>query len=464
MYTFSTSAWNIDNLKFVIYPTGFACVIILWAIYCILVALYKVSPLHPLSHIPGPRLAAASYIYEAYHDWWRGGKFGHEIRRMHECYGPIVRINPDELHCSDPAFTDHIYAGSGQIRDKWLHQMNSSGVGPISSSTFSTIPHELHRVRRAAVSKFFSRRQVLQYEDEVYELACLTVDKMLHWTGKEPFDVREAYNCFTADVISQYAFGQPVGFVSQSGWKPNFATWIKPFTRCVHMFRFNAPVRILAGALPRFAEYMSEDFKPFVRQLNVTIPGYINAAKETPGKGRIFTELIQSNLLTESDKSISRLSGEGFLLFGAGTETTSAVLAVTTYRLLAEPAIYANLMKDLDGIDSCNLKLIELERRPYFWAVIHEALRMMPGVAMRSARIARNEDLIYRSRDGDAWVIPKGTPITMSSMVNHWDQELFPNPDEFLPERWLIDGEPNKTLQKRLISFGKGSRSCLGEK
>lgn len=89
------------------------------------------------------------------------------------------------------------------------------------------------------------------------------------------------------------------------------------------MFRFNAPVRILAGALPRFAEYISEDFKPFVRQLNVTIPGYINAAKETPGKGRIFTELIQSNLLTESDKSISRLSGEGFVLFSAGTETTS---------------------------------------------------------------------------------------------------------------------------------------------
>lgn len=87
MYTISTSAFNIDNLKFVIYPTAFACVIILWAIYCILVALYNVSPLHPLSHIPGPRLAAASYLYEAYHDWWRGGKFGHEIRRMHECYG-----------------------------------------------------------------------------------------------------------------------------------------------------------------------------------------------------------------------------------------------------------------------------------------------------------------------------------------------------------------------------------------
>lgn len=87
MCTTSASAFNLDNLTFVISPTGFVCVIVLWAIYCILVALYNVSPLHPLSQIPGPKLAAASYIYEAYYDWWRRGKFGHEIRRMHECYG-----------------------------------------------------------------------------------------------------------------------------------------------------------------------------------------------------------------------------------------------------------------------------------------------------------------------------------------------------------------------------------------
>ena len=89
---------------------------------------------------------------------------------------------------------------------------------------------------------------------------------------------------------------------------------------------------------------------------------------------------------------------------------------------------------------------------------------MMPGVSHRAARIAREEDLFYKSRDGTSErVIPRGTPISMTSMINHFDKELFPNPDNFDPERWLVDGQPNYKLARFLISFSKGSRGCLGE-
>ena len=97
--------------------------------------------------------------------------------------------------------------------------------------------------------------------------------------------------------------------------------------------------------------------------------------------------------------------------------------------------------------------------------MIQESLRMMPGVSHRSARVAPEEDLVYKSRDGNTeWVINRGTPIGMTSMINHWNEELFPKPDEYIPERWLVDGQPNHKLQKFLIAFGKGSRSCIGEK
>lgn len=45
----------------------------------------------------------------------------------------------------------------------------------------------------------------------------LTVDKVLLLAGKGPFDVKGAFSCFTADVISQYAFGGPMGFIAQDG-------------------------------------------------------------------------------------------------------------------------------------------------------------------------------------------------------------------------------------------------------
>jgi len=90
---------------------------------------------------------------------------------------------------------------------------------------------------------------------------------------------------------------------------------------------------------------------------------------------------------------------------------------------------------------------------------------MMPGVSHRSARIAREEDLLYKSEDGKTeWVIPRGTPIGMTSVINHWDKGLFPNPDEFNPDRFLEGGQPNLKLSKYLIAFSKGTRSCIGEK
>lgn len=51
----------------------------------------------------------------------------------------------------------------------------------------------------------------------------------------------------------------------------------------------------------------------------------------------------------------------------------------------------------------------------------------------------------------------------MSAILQNSNQELFPNPKEFVAERWLDkDGRPDYALEKTLISFGKGSRICLG--
>ncbi|KAK1965151.1 benzoate 4-monooxygenase cytochrome P450 [Colletotrichum sublineola] len=458
------SSTVMEIIKATLSLNALVCLVGLWIAYRIAIALYNVSPFHPLARFPGPKIAAGTYLYEAYYDWWLLGRYGKVIARMHERYGPIVRINPDELHVSDPYFTDEIYAGPGRIRDKWQHQLNTGGAGPVSVTGFSTVNHEVHRMRKGAFSKFFSRQQMLKLEGEVQEFAQLTVDKMLRSAGKGPFDVKEAFNCFTADIMSQYAFGEPMGFIAQEGWEPNFATWVKSFFKSAYMMRHNALARKLAQVMPMMADYLGEDIKAVMRQMNQVIPGYIKAALDNPENGRVFAELMQSKSLPEGEKSMYRLSGEGFNFLLAGTETTAATLTVITYYLLAQPEIYARLMEDLHDVDPSNLKWTQLEQKPYLWAIIHESLRMMPGVSHRSARIAREEELVYKTRDGKKeWVIPRGTPVGMTSMINHWDRELFPNPDKFIPERWLVDGLPNYKLQKFLLSFGKGSRSCIGE-
>lgn len=59
----------------------------LWLLYHVLQALYNISPMHPLSHIPGPKLPAATLLYEFYYDMVLGGTYTKRIAQMHETYG-----------------------------------------------------------------------------------------------------------------------------------------------------------------------------------------------------------------------------------------------------------------------------------------------------------------------------------------------------------------------------------------
>ena len=71
--------------------TGIVYLGLLWVLYRVAIALYNISPFHPLAQFPGPKVAAASYLYEAYYDWWCVGRYGKVIARMHELYGMFSR-------------------------------------------------------------------------------------------------------------------------------------------------------------------------------------------------------------------------------------------------------------------------------------------------------------------------------------------------------------------------------------
>lgn len=69
--------------------------------YHMLLAVYRLSPLHPLHRFPGPRLAAASYLYEVWFDLFKGGQYTYEIKRLHDTYGESAQNGTSTTHPLD---------------------------------------------------------------------------------------------------------------------------------------------------------------------------------------------------------------------------------------------------------------------------------------------------------------------------------------------------------------------------
>ncbi|KAL4899598.1 hypothetical protein BDW74DRAFT_188984 [Aspergillus multicolor] len=444
-------------------------IVVAWSVYYVVRMLYNVSPLHPLSHIPGPKLAAATWAYEIWFDLFLGGRYTHRIKRMHEEYGPVVRINPEELHFIDIAFVDEIYAGPGRKRDKQPHYLNFFS-GSVATSTIATSGHDLHRIRRAALNRYFSRAQISNLESGIKDLVDGLCDKMIRLDNK-PFDLKTAYSCFTADVISKYCFGETFGFVGQPEWEPNFRKALLGGQGPVHLFRAFPFFRGMTNVAELFPKWASPDLREMLTEANERMPARIRRAREeynthaANAKPSIFGAILASNL-PEVEKTDWRLGGEGFNVIAAGTDTTSWALSVTTFYLLSQQQTLYRLRRELEDADALNLSWIGLEKLPYLNAVVLEGLRLSYGLGQRLARSAPAETLLYRGEYKGRkveYVIPRDTPCGMSNAINHHDEDAFPDSYAFSPERWLgVDEAQRRRMDACLTAFSKGSRQCLG--
>lgn len=197
-----------------------------------------------------------------------------------------------------------------------------------------------------------------------------------------------------------------------------------------------------------------------------------NTEEETSKKKTsttIFSEILSSSTLPARDKSQQRLADEAAILVAAGVETTAFALSVGIFHIVNTPHIRRLLQDELFAAFPLGYRtmpsLHELEKLPYLRACIQESLRLSYGVSARNPR--RHPDRILRyEKNGKVYTIPKNTKVSMTIVDVHHDESIFPDSFRFAPERWLQepkapDGRP---LEQYLVTFGKGTRICLGLK
>jgi cytochrome P450 len=124
---------------------------------------------------------------------------------LHKQYGPVVRINPRELHFYTPQFYEEIYTGPMRRRDRWERYTQGFGMPGAGASTN---PHDLHKARRAALSPYFSMQSVRKLQGVIEEKANLVM-KRLKGFGQEPGreGVKEKKPLNLEVAFAAYAYG-----------------------------------------------------------------------------------------------------------------------------------------------------------------------------------------------------------------------------------------------------------------
>ncbi|QLI70047.1 Cytochrome P450 monooxygenase sdnE [Metarhizium brunneum] len=443
-------------------------ILLLIPLYGLLLAVFRLY-FSPLSRFPGPRIAAATWWYQFYHDVVRRGRYIWVVRDMHARYGPIVRINPSELHICESQFYNTLYVSGGihRKRDKW--SWDSVGAGGVRDSALSTVAHDLHRVRRSAIAQFFSAQNVDKLQPVIQSKADLLVRRLAERRGRRTVvtNLNHAFSALTNDVIMEYCFARSYDRLAAPDFDPSYKHASHRGVRLAQIAKhirllgwlvtamLALPESILVRCGPAFEMFLTER-KRLHRQIEeLTLES--KAVGQDASHLTVFRELLGSKLPPE-EKTPARLSAEAQVLVSAGSETTAKALTVACFKLLTHPAVLARLRDELEtalpsfGLEP-GLRLDQVQRLPYLTGVVKESLRLSYGVVGRLQRIWPDEEIVFRE-----WIIPRGTPVSMTSYDVHHDEAVFPDSFAFRPERWADD----PGLDRYLVSFGKGSRHCVG--
>uniref|UniRef100_A0A914QBN5 Cytochrome P450 n=1 Tax=Panagrolaimus davidi TaxID=227884 RepID=A0A914QBN5_9BILA len=191
----------------------------------------------------------------------------------------------------------------------------------------------------------------------------------------------------------------------------------------------------------------------------------LNAMDEKHDETKLIKEDsdIVSETVVKSDtkRTLTKMEILAQLLFFlvAGYETTATTLHFITYLLAQHPEIQDKIRDEVNKVfvnEEDGIKYEDISTFEYMNAVIDETLRIFPP-ATRLNRLCQKETII------DGIKFSKGTSFTASIYAIHHDPEIYENPEEFIPERFLSD-EKCSRHPMAFLPFGAGPRNCLGRR
>ncbi|KAJ7052152.1 cytochrome P450 [Mycena amicta] len=163
---------------------------------------------------------------------------------------------------------------------------------------------------------------------------------------------------------------------------------------------------------------------------------------------------------SEGDSKVTIVRNTAATIYAAGADTTVSALSWFVFAMLAYPEAQKKAQAELDAVlGHGNLPTFaDQSSLPYVAALVKEVLRWRSILPIAAPHYVAVEDE-YRG-----YRIPAGSVVIGNTWALLNDKDVYPDPEAFKPERFVLDGKPNPEIRDpETAAFGFGRRICPGK-
>ncbi|KAJ2517947.1 hypothetical protein H4217_003630 [Coemansia sp. RSA 1939] len=411
----------------------------------------------PLSKIPGSRICKITMLKAHLNTLF--GWLGDTCEDEYYQYGDIYVVGPNAVVISNPSdcktvLSTHRFIKSGMYRHFAL----------IDDVMFTTQSPELIRARRRQLGPAFKQGYLNEMEPTILEYGIHSIrrkwDKILYSSATKEATVPYSlhFSMATFDIIGALGYGQQFNALrDNSGQIVEWADDYNKLGRLKVVFPSTNwfPLSLISKPLEKSKDEFAE-FSNAACDMRREMLRY--------GKGEKPMDILQAMLDAEDPESCVRMTqkqitAETIGILMAGTDTTSLSISWTLHYLLLHPDAFKRAVHEVRSTFTRSHTITYAEGKanlPYIDACIHESLRIRGVSAVFLPRIVPEGGTTIQGH-----FLPAGTRIAVNiAGVNH-HKETWENPRQFMPERFLGDGEK---LKQTILTFSTGVRICPGRK
>ncbi len=330
---------------------------------------------------------------------------------------------------ADPDLVKQVFTGDPRI----FHAGEGNQIlrPVLGDNSVLVLDEKKHITQRKLLLPPFHGERMQAYGEKMSEIAVREIES---WPTGVPYKLRPRMQAITLEIILETVFGVHGG--ERMG---PLRDALRNFLDLTTNPRVLLPVLMVGpdrvNRIPAFRRRIEPVDALIGREIAER-----RAAEDLEERDDILSMLVAARHEDGSPMSDAEIRDELLTLLVAGHETTATALSWAMERLVRHPEKLERLRDEVEAGEDA-----------YLTATIQETLRLRPVIVLVARRLTEPVEL-------GGYELPAGVTVTPSIHLIHRDPQIYPEPERFLPERFL--DEPPGTYT--WIPFGGGVRRCLG--